>query len=350
GGFFGSIFGGAPPMQRTGVPVTVRARPLPSEGRPSGEVHVGTLELRAELDRTQVATGDAVQLTVTATGTGPLHQLHVPAPSANGLRVLQPEIDDRVEAPGDLVGGTRQIRWLLVPEREGTYTLGPFEVPVFDPRSGSYSVARAPALVLTAAGNPTAPIAEPRASAPDDRSEAEPPRLELGPIRSRSALSRSRRTLLDAPWVPWAFGAGPLSLVLALLVRLARRRAASGAASSPKNARREAKRRLAAAERHAAAGEPREFYAAIAQALKELLEAKLGRPVGSLTHVELARTLVARGMQEELVQRVVDELESCDFARFSAAGIRGEEMESCLARTKELLRELDRFTAKEDEP
>src|SRR5690606_25213348 len=84
---------------------------------------------------------------------------------------------------------------------------------------------------------------------------------------------------------------------------------------------------------------------------KELLEAKLGRPVGSLTHAELGRALVARGMREELAQRVVDELESCDFARFSAAGIRGEEMESCLARTKELLGELDRFPAtKEEEP
>src|SRR5690606_10841487 len=179
GGFFGSIFGPAPQVQRTGVPVTIRARPLPAQGRPSGEVHVGALELAAELDRAQVATGDAVQLTVTARGTGPLHELRLPAPSASGLRVLQPEIDDRVEAPGDLVGGTRQIRWLLVPEREGTYTLGPFEVPVFDPRSGTYAVARAPALRLTAAGNPSAPSADSGPSATEEESEGEREGLEL---------------------------------------------------------------------------------------------------------------------------------------------------------------------------
>ncbi len=342
GGLFGSVFGGGgPPVSRTGVPVTVRARPLPAEGRPTGDVHVGRLELSAELDRTQVATGDAVQLTVTARGDGQLRQVRLPSPAASGLRVLEPEIDDETSAARDVVGGTRTMRWLIVPEREGTYALGPFEVPVFDPQAGAYSVARAPAVRLTAAGNPTStPDAEEERETEDEGRQQGP---SLGPIRSRSSLSRSRSALLDSPWVQAGFGAGPLLLVLALLVRVARRRSEAGPGRGPKQAKREAKRRLAAASRHASASEPREFYAAIALALKEVLEAKLGRPVGSLTHGELRRILVARAMPEELAGRVVDELEGCDFARFSAAGVRPEEMERCLGRTKGLLEELDRF-------
>lgn len=348
GGLFGGIFGGGGrPVSRTGVPVTVRARPLPAEGRPRGDVHVGRLELTAELERTQAATGDAVQLTVVARGDGQLRQVRVPSPSVSGLRVLEPEIDDETSAARDVVGGTRTMRWLLVPEREGTYTLGPFAVPVFDPQSGEYSVARAPALRLAAVGNPTATSEDEQArEAEEDRREQAP---SLGPIRSRSALARSRSALLDSPLVQLGFGAGPLLLIGALLVRVARRRSEAGPGRGPKQAKREAKRRLAEASRHASASEPREFYAAIALALKDVLEAKLGRPVGSLTHAELRRLLVARAMPDELAGRVVDELEGCDFARFSAAGVRPEEMERCVGRTKGLLEELDRFSPSPEE-
>jgi hypothetical protein len=277
-----------------------------------------------------------------------LRQLRIPDPSAPGLRVLAPEIDDQIAFPQDLVGGTRTFRWLVVPEREGTYTLGPFSVPVLEPRTGRYSVARADAIRLTAAGNPVgggAPEPEP---APSARSGAAPA-LTLGPIRTRSELARSHTPLADAPWIPFAFGLGPLALLGALGVRIARGRGGASPARAAKQATRDARRRLSSASEHARAGNAREFYAAIAQALKEVLEAKLARPVGSLTHGELRRMLVERGMVEGLADRVVDELEGCDFARFSAAGVRTEEMQSCLERTRGLLGELDRFVPRKEE-
>jgi len=344
GGLFGML-GGGPPMSRTGVPVTIEAQPLPAAGRPPGTVHVGSLELSAELDRGQVATGDAVQLTVTARGVGQLRQLDLPSPSGPGLRVLEPEIHDEVTAPP--VGGTRTFRWLIVPERPGTATLGPFEVPVFDPATRTYSVARAPALTLTAAGNPTSAAAEPEEEA--NAPQADAPELSLRPIRTRSALFRSpSRLVADAPWLPYAFGVAPLLFACALVVRLARQRG-GGAARANKTRAREAKRRLSSAAAHATANAPAEFYAAIAQALKELLEVKLERSVGSLTHPELRRVLIARGLQEPVAERVVDELEGCDFARFAAAGIRPEEMQLCLTRTRALLDELERFTPRPEE-
>lgn len=345
GGFFGSVFGGGGgPLSRTGVPVTVEARELPAENRPAGEIHVGTLELTAELDRRQVATGDAVTLTLRARGTGQLRQLNVPSPSVDGLQVLAPQIEDDVGTTRDVVGGTRTFQWLVLPQRAGTYSIGPFEVPVFDPHAGTYSTARAPALELVAAGNPVEPAEdggdEGGHEARDD--DAQP---TLAPIHTRSALSRSRSSLLDAPWIRYGFGLGPLLLLGALGVRVAQRRGAkNGDAREPRRAQREAKRRMANATRHAEANEPREFYAAIAQALKEVLEAKLDRAVGSLTHAELRRVLVERGMAEGLADRVVDELEGCDFARFSAAGVRTEEMRSCLERTRGILAEIDRFS------
>lgn len=337
---FDRIFGGGGARGRfMGVPTTIQVRELPA-GRPAGEVHVGALSLSAELDRSQAATGDAVQLTVTAEGTGQLSQLTLELPEIDGLRVLDPEIDDRIASPQDVVSGTRTVRWLIVPERAGTYTIPSFEIAVFDPTSERYTVARTERLTLRAAGNPVADAEEPDEGPSDDR-------LEIRPIHTRSELARDRGALLPAPFLGAGLALGPLLFAGALIVRLARRRASNADPRAKKH--KEAKKRLTAASKHAEAGEPREFYGAIAQAIKDVLEVRLGQPVGRFTHPELRKHLRERGMNETLVESVVDELEGCDFARFSAAGVKSEEMQGCLARTRELLEKLDRFTPTAEE-
>jgi hypothetical protein len=331
-------------LRRAGAPVTVHVRELPAP-RPDGHVHVGRLELEAALDRSSVPTGDAVQLTVNVRGTGELRQLSIEIPAVDGLRVLAPEIDDRVEAPGDVVGGARTMRWLIVPERPGSFTVPPFEIPTFDPALRTYGVARTAALRIDAAGNAVEEPSEPEPAG----AEAREPELEIAPIRTRSALARTRTSVLDAPWFGPLFAIGPLILLAAAIARLAQRRRTSGAAArTPKHAQREAGKRLAQASKHLAAGEAREFYGAVATALKDVLEAKLGRPVGRFTHAELRRHLGERGMDAELADAVVEELEGGDFARFSAVGVRPEEMERCLTRARGLLDRLGRFTAKSE--
>src|SRR5262249_39121275 len=115
----------------------------------------------------------------------------------------------------------------------------------------------------------------------------------------------------------------------------------------PKRDAKAAHKRLRAAE--ALLGQPAPFYAAVAQALQEMVEAKLARPVGSLTHAELRRTLVDRGLSAEPAEQLVDELGACDFARFSAAGASRDEMQRCLERAQNILSALDRFTPNAEE-
>jgi hypothetical protein len=101
----------------------------------------------------------------------------------------------------------------------------------------------------------------------------------------------------------------------------------------------------------AQAGEPTAFYGEIARVLQAVIEARLGGPVGGFTHRELHAHLGMRGMEEDLARRVVEELEGCDYARFSAAGVARAEMESCTDRVQALVERLDRFTPRvEEEP
>ena len=118
---------------------------------------------------------------------------------------------------------------------------------------------------------------------------------------------------------------------------------------SPQRTAREARKRLEGAAAAASRSDTRGFYAAVTLALRSVIEGKLGESVGSLTHPQLRQRLVDRGMSAELAKSLVDELESCEYARFSTSGGAGGEMEACLGRARQLLGELERFAPSEDE-
>jgi hypothetical protein len=336
-----------PDLERAGVPVTVHVLELPAEGRPAdGTPHVGTLALEAMLDRSQVPTGDAVTLTVTATGTGRIDALDLGELAVDGVRVLSPQIDSEVNHPGDRVGGTRRIQWLLVPEREGNFTLPSFRVPVFDPRARSWSLVETAPIALVAAGNPIGGPA-PEVAEPEPLPDGEAP-VVLGPVRTESVLERHRVRIAAAPWFGGAVLAMPLLLALVAGGRfLASRKPA--AEKGPVRGAREGKKRLDHAAGLAKGGDARGFYGTITLALKSVVEGKLGESVGSLTHPQLQKRLVLRGMNEALAKRLVDELEASEFARFSTSGAAGAEMQATLERAQKLLGELERFTPTEED-
>jgi hypothetical protein len=341
-----------PDLARTGQPVVIHARALPEAGRPSGPVHVGTLTLAATLDRTQAPTGDALTLTVRATGTGQIDGLQIGELHADGLRVLAPQIETSIETPGDRVGGTRTYEWLVVPERPGTLTIPAFRVATFDPVSGTYGAATTAPLEIQAAGNaltdPTPAPSEP--TAPDASADDEGALQQLGPVRTQAELVRHRTHLVEQPWYPWALGAFPAGwLLLVIGTRLRRRAAARGAEVTPAKIAREAKKRLATAEERAKAGDARGFYGALSLAISAVIEGKLGESVGALTNRELGRRLRDRGMSDALARKVCAELEGAEFARYSTSGAAPAEMDAALARGRELLTELDRFVATEED-
>jgi hypothetical protein len=85
------------------------------------------------------------------------------------------------------------------------------------------------------------------------------------------------------------------------------------------------------------AKDPRAFYDRIVESLTHALDSALGEPVGGMPHADLRKRLLEEGFDDDLASRVINELEGADFARFSASGVSGEEMERCLGRTMAII-------------
>jgi hypothetical protein len=88
--------------------------------------------------------------------------------------------------------------------------------------------------------------------------------------------------------------------------------------------------------------DPREFYDRVVASINHALDSRLEEAVGGLPHAQLRARLIAEGLEEDLVQRVINELEGADFARFAASGVSKEEMERCLERSAAIIERIQR--------
>ncbi len=327
-----SLFDTPQRIQRVGVPVTVQVKPLPRPGPPSAVV--GSYELRATLDRRAVRTGDAVTLRAQATGRGNVQDLRIELPPIAGVRALQPAIRDEQRFEGSIVSGERSWEWILIAETPGKHTIPPIELHFFDPETGKYGSSVTAELTFEASG-----VAKPAPSVIEPVETRRPAAAKFGPIRMYSALTRSSTPVRERPWFAWVLVFPPIAFAVLLLgVGFARRRERRSQTAG--SVQRQLVRSAQAALED---GDPRSFYDRIVASLTHALDAALGEPVGAMPHADLRKRLVDEGFDDDLVNRVINELEGADFARFAASGVSSEEMERCLARSVAIIERLRRF-------
>jgi hypothetical protein len=328
----GSLFDSPERVQRVGVPVTVNVKLLPEPG-PPGAV-VGRYTVRASLDRTAADTGDAVTLRIDATGLGNVQDLRIGLPPLVGVRALQPAIRDQRSFQGGNLAGTRSWEWILIAEAPGEHRVPPIELHFFDPDTEEYGVVRTPSLAFTSSGaaKPPQPAIEPV----DTRRK--PSAAAFGPIRMYSALMRDETPVRDRGWFAWLLAVPPMLFVLLMIGTGAARRREQRSATVGAVQR----QLIRSAENALQANDPRSFYDRIVASITHALDSRLSEPVGGMPHAALRTRLVADGFDDDLVQRVINELEGADFARFAASGVSKDEMERCHQRTAAIIERVNR--------
>ena len=305
-GVFGDpFFGQAATGRPTSVvsdPLTLRVLPLPAQGRPADYAGlVGSFTLSATLEPQQVKAGESVTLIATVRGHGNAKRIpELKIPPLDGVKIYadQPVLKDESDAEGIVV--TKTMKWALVPERAGRYTIPPLALSYFDTASAVYRTLQTAATTVTvspgaagaAAPAPLRPAGQP--------AEGQPKRAvaELGtdilPIHPTVGASAAWRAALPGGALFWLLLVGPpAAFALTFASLLARRKSVSVAALF--------------SVRNAAAGflktcKREELTAAEALvALQEYLGRRLGVAPGSLTADEAASLLRSRRVDEKAV-------------------------------------------------
>lgn len=118
-------------------PVFINVVDLPKAGKPddySGAV--GAFKVSDRMEKTSIRIGEALEYKLTITGKGNFNQFSNPVyPLQQEFRIASPITNNRIQAG---VSGTRTISYMLIPKREGSFTLPGVSFNWFDPVTAKY--------------------------------------------------------------------------------------------------------------------------------------------------------------------------------------------------------------------
>lgn len=144
-------------VERATKPVTIVADPVPTEPGFAGAV--GRFRVRATLDKSALAFGEAATLRFEVEGTGNLKwidqgpELHV-----TGAKVFPPQVKSNLKTSTTGLTGTKTWEYVVVPETAGTVEVPALTFEYFDPEARQLVRVESAPLALRVEGGGSAPL------------------------------------------------------------------------------------------------------------------------------------------------------------------------------------------------
>jgi hypothetical protein len=326
-----------PTIQRNSSKLQIQVKELPQKGRPASfrTGNVGRFKLAASVDRQQVRAGEAVILKVKISGRGHPKAVELPEPKAiKGFKIRRSKPEYEVKA-GDVVRGHKTYELILIGVSEGTHEIPPFVLGYFDPERERFFEARTQPLTVKVIGN----LAGGSAKGAAGNGKLNVLKRSIKPLHRTTGLSsRIGPRFYSTLWFK-GLVLLPVVVLLSMVLgsRLRSRLTRETEARRWRRARGLARRRFRVARQKMQQDDRSGFFAEVSRVLQELLSERVGEKVQGLTSDELRALLRARSIPETLCDEVIDELQSCDFARFAPAASSQADMAETLHRVRRLV-------------
>ncbi len=320
-------------VERASPAVNIISKPLPADAPDGFTGAVGRYSLSAELSRSELEVGEAVQLTVTIEGRGNIALIEAPQPDFPGIfEIYDPEVNTSKYESGNVIQGRKTFTWLIIPRSNGTFQIPSIQFAFFDPSPEEYIVRTADLDPITITGTASGPIAVTSTASgfPVD---------DLALLKRDPRWSAVNRTPLHHhPWFYLVVLLPVLGLsATALLRRRVTRLATDTAWARNRRAHPLARKHLKNARKLLGEGSPDEFYAALEQAVMGFLGNRLNISERGLTRPQLASLLSDAGLSADRQQELVAFLDACDAARFAPVPPEPSQMEEHLMQASRIL-------------
>jgi hypothetical protein len=321
-------------VRRQARGLTVNVLPLPTQGRPldfSGAV--GKFQISAELDRVELAAGEAAALTLTLDGTGSLETVAPPTvPEVADIRYFDP----------DVKAGRRTRRtWIypVVPQSAGEFTLPPITWSYFDPEAESYrTIETAPLTISVTPGDgqmvqqgiPSGRRIQTLAS---DLRFIKPAPDELKDRRNDLYLTSWYWMLVGLPWV---------AIPSVLLAGWQRQRFDRSSYARERRAARQARKRLADARGYLDQGNSAEAVRSASDAMTNYVADRSQRAAQGLTYDNLATLVAEGGASGEASQDLRRVVEQFDELRYTPGGAPPEATQQLIDQASQIIGRLEK--------
>lgn len=316
-------------------PIRINVRELPEEDRPQNFTNaVGTYRLNSNISDTNLKVGDSFTYTLEVKGEGNLKQFDVPTlPPIQHLRFLDPEITNDINQ--NQKSGTKTIKYLVISQEKGTFTIPPLKFTFFDTQKGTYRTLQSDSYTLN--------IAEGSGSIIPSSTAQSVVRMEgkdIGFIVKNTNL-KNKKIWFDS-FLYWFIMFLFFLLVPASSVYAKQKEKLEGNIDYQRQRRAYKilkKYMEQATEYHK--NEDIKFYAAAQIGLSSYLCDKLRILRGSTTD-QIITEISQRKIENELLEKIKAIFETCNKARFMPGGFSKQNIKEDFLQLQEIITEISR--------
>ena len=301
--------------------ITIQVDPLPQ--RPANfSGGVGSFDISAQVDKTEVKANDPVNLRVVVSGVGNMKLLKQPVVKMpKDFDSYDAKVTDKTKLTVNGLEGSIVYDFLAVPRHQGTFEIPAIEYTYFDTKTNAYKTLRTEPFTLKVAKGDGQTTVSSFAGQEDVKELAN----DIRYIHTGNTMQHGVDEFFFGS-TAYGVSLGVLLLIFISLFVVFRHRAIENAnlvKQRAGKANKVAVKRLKKAAKLMKAGKDSDFYDEVLRALWGYVGDKLNMPVDQLSRDNISQQLSAYNVSEETISQFIGALDECEFARYAPGDATG---------------------------
>jgi hypothetical protein len=302
------------------APITIDVAPLPS-GKPASYSNaVGTFNIASSINSINIKTNEAVTIKINVSGNGNLRVIKNPAVTfPNDFDIYDPKVENNIQTTAAGVNGSKTIEYMAIPRYAGDFEIPAVQFSYFDTKTGGYKTLSTEPYLLHVEKGEDGESGSPVVSNFGNRENVRYIGRDIHYLKMHGIGFIAKNDIFFGSFMYYMCYFIPTLLFIAFS-RIYRKQVeenANIALVRTKKANKMAVRRLKNAGRLMRENKEEAFYEEVLRALWGYLSDKLSIPQSNLTKDNMKVELMKYGVDESLIQKFMDILNNCEFARYA---------------------------------
>ena len=291
--------------------LTLNVLPLPAKpANFSGGV--GTFNISAQLNKTEIRANDPFTLRVVVSGCGNMKLLKRPVVNfPKDFDKYDPKVTDKTKITANGLEGNMVYDFIAVPRNQGEYTIPEIEFVYFDTNTHTYKTVKTkPFTISVGKGNGASSSVADYADGGKDK--------DIRPIKEGKSSVQDMNNIFFNSFGYWASVVAMLAVACCVVVAL-RKYVAAGrsGARKAKGANRIALKRLRRADELMLKGDKAAFYDEVLKALWGYVEERFSLQANELNRESVETVLADKGVDRNLTEKFIRIIDDCEMEHYS---------------------------------
>ena len=296
---------------------TINVKALPEAGKPADfSGAVGRFAFKVIPSKTNIKSGESLDLEVSVSGTGNLKLFTLPKPIVpTALEMYDPVHNEQVSTP--LSGMTGKIfdKYAIIPQYKGKYPIKPMVFTYFDLGSSSYKTITSPEIMVNVLEGPNASDNSVATTSETKKSVLSSAQFKF--IKLKTELTSIKQSDFYGSTLFYFLSVLPFLCIPVIVLFKKKKEAIDGdvAGNKIKLSNKLAKKYLSEAQKEIGNKEP--FYIALEKAMHNFLKAKINIETSEMSKEKISEILLERKANPDAITSFINLTENCEFARYA---------------------------------